>query len=372
MSLTEAATAATAAGKLLTEADEKWLAGKADEAATLWEEAEVQFRVVAAKTAGAGPAPTTLPTPDPDTAALGETLRVAGTVDAAIPRRPRGEARPRRRREGDVHGRRRARQGREGRPRPPPNRRESEGPEVAWQARAGGSQYLARHSCSRPGDSRPCPVQPTQASAPRPDRGRALRRRHRPPPTPTGRPGCRAKPAAAITFGPPADPGEVGTLGPYRVVKELGRGGMGAVYAASTPAWTARLALKVMLPRVRRRRRREGAVPPRGPGRRADHARQRRHRLRGRRARRRPVHRHAVPRRATRSTSTSRRRAARPLAAGPADRPRDGRRAGRGPRARPGPPRHQARATCGSKRPHGRVKVLDFGLRQAGRTPRPS
>ncbi|QJW94878.1 protein kinase domain-containing protein [Frigoriglobus tundricola] len=50
------------------------------------------------------------------------------------------------------------------------------------------------------------------------------------------------------TFGPPAAPGEVGTLGPYRVVKQLGRGGMGAVYAALDTRLDRRLALKVMLP----------------------------------------------------------------------------------------------------------------------------
>src|SRR5688500_9916681 len=44
-------------------------------------------------------------------------------------------------------------------------------------------------------------------------------------------------------FGPPTEPGEVGTLGPYRVVKELGRGGMGAVYLALDPRLNRKLAL---------------------------------------------------------------------------------------------------------------------------------
>src|SRR4051812_46566102 len=50
------------------------------------------------------------------------------------------------------------------------------------------------------------------------------------------------------TFGPPSAPGEVGTLGPYRVVKQLGQGGMGAVYAAVDTRLNRKLALKVMLP----------------------------------------------------------------------------------------------------------------------------
>ncbi|MBA4187115.1 MAG: hypothetical protein C0467_03770 [Planctomycetaceae bacterium] len=93
--LTESAATASAAGKLLSEADSKWAAGKPEEAAALRDEAEAQFRVVAARTSGAGPAPTTLPTLDPDTAAIGESLRrselamrqitreLTGTPDAA-------------------------------------------------------------------------------------------------------------------------------------------------------------------------------------------------------------------------------------------------------------------------------------------------
>jgi eukaryotic-like serine/threonine-protein kinase len=58
---------------------------------------------------------------------------------------------------------------------------------------------------------------------------------------PTGAP-------TAPRFGPPTAAGEVGTLGPYRVLKQLGKGGMGAVYLALDPRLNRKLALKVMLP----------------------------------------------------------------------------------------------------------------------------
>ena len=52
----------------------------------------------------------------------------------------------------------------------------------------------------------------------------------------------------APRFGPPAADGEVGTLGPYRVLKQLGAGGMGAVYLALDTRLDRKFALKVMLP----------------------------------------------------------------------------------------------------------------------------
>ena len=52
-----------------------------------------------------------------------------------------------------------------------------------------------------------------------------------------------------IVFSPPAVEGEAGTLGPYRILKRLGVGGMGAVYAAVDTRLNRKLAIKVMLPR---------------------------------------------------------------------------------------------------------------------------
>jgi serine/threonine protein kinase len=54
--------------------------------------------------------------------------------------------------------------------------------------------------------------------------------------------------SSRVIFGPPAAAGEVGTLGPYRVLKALGKGGMGAVYLAVDTRLDRKLALKVMLP----------------------------------------------------------------------------------------------------------------------------
>jgi urea transport system substrate-binding protein len=51
-------------------------------------------------------------------------------------------------------------------------------------------------------------------------------------------------------FGPPDAPGELGTLAHYRVLNQLGQGGMGAVFLAKDPQLDRTVALKVMLPEM--------------------------------------------------------------------------------------------------------------------------
>jgi serine/threonine protein kinase len=57
-------------------------------------------------------------------------------------------------------------------------------------------------------------------------------------------------PAVSEGLAPPQESGEIGRLGPYRVLQVLGQGGMGVVYRGEDPQLQRHVALKVMRPLV--------------------------------------------------------------------------------------------------------------------------